>query len=228
MQAQNERHNQALTEAQQLSKLCHLEQRAMGENIHPHEIVRQIMLAYEQYNPEMDKCWAVRKIRDIILDYMRILSGRYPHLSSLEKKYLCQLTLFESGRRYISYVEPADRERYRMTVRMNEAIEQAEASIMHEARLYPINALRPENLEDYNMCEAYDQLRRKASSESMFEMSTILTERYNAVHEATENVLIAWRANEAALTQPEPTTQRTQDGNISQPSQAVQDSQMMT
>ena len=59
-----------------------------------------------------DVQWPMRKFRDLQLQYMRVLSVKYPHMSPEDKKALCELTVFEAARRYIWSLQGLkDRER---------------------------------------------------------------------------------------------------------------------
>ena len=52
-----------------------------------------------EFQPEGDAAWALRQIRDIMVDYMRALSKSYSIMNQVEKMQLCRLTLFEATRR---------------------------------------------------------------------------------------------------------------------------------
>ena len=77
-------------------KLSHIESRSMNMNFKPHEVVRQIQQVHDGFNPKSDGSWPLRSMRDIMLDYMRVLKRTYPELSMVECTHLVRLMMFEA------------------------------------------------------------------------------------------------------------------------------------
>ena len=82
--------------AQAASKLSHIEARTMGKNYKPHELIRQFQLVHANFNPESDGSWPLRSIRDMALEYMRVLKRTYGEMSMVEMTQLVRLLMFEA------------------------------------------------------------------------------------------------------------------------------------
>ena len=80
-----------------IEKLSFIERRLMAENMKPHECVRQLVEVFTTFKQDGDPTWPLRSIRDIILEYMRSLSMRYPAMTAYEKDSLIRLILHEAG-----------------------------------------------------------------------------------------------------------------------------------
>ena len=78
------------------TKLSHIEARTMSENLKPHEFVRLTMRVHDEFTPESDGSWALRSIRDIALEYTRVLQRIYTLIGIEEMIQLVRLFLFEA------------------------------------------------------------------------------------------------------------------------------------
>ena len=106
------------------TKLRYIEVRAMNDNLNAHEAVRQITTYLAKFYPSGDPGWALRKIKDVTINYLRAL-GKYPEMSSEEKGCLVRMVLFEAGRQHVWNNEEdcEAKEKYQVTVELCEGIE---------------------------------------------------------------------------------------------------------
>ena len=77
-------------------KLNYIERRTMGDNMHPYEFVRQVMITFGAFNLGGDASWPLRTIYDIAIGYVRSLSAKYHRMTDDEQVYLTKLFLFEA------------------------------------------------------------------------------------------------------------------------------------
>ena len=78
-----------------------LDQRSIVESVRLGTIVKKIQQTLSTFDPAGDAHWPLRKIREFVLDYMRCLSTRHPHMHGEEKHMLSKLALFEAARRHV-------------------------------------------------------------------------------------------------------------------------------
>ena len=173
-------------------RLTHIERRAMNDNMKPHELVRQLMTVFWEFDPSGDASWPLRSIRDLILDYMRALSARYREMSVQEKAMLCRLALFEAAKRHIEGCadNPEERDKYDLVYTLCQAIEMNEQSYCHRTRLFLPEQLSIQALTNgYQSCTAYLWLRENGQMEGNFEAQTILNENHDFVRQRIDYII---------------------------------------
>ena len=148
-----------------------------------------------------DVQWPMRKFRDLGLQYMRVLSEKYPHMSPEDKKALCELTVFEAARRYIwslSEVEEPQRqfgiEKFKHMVAICEAQERTEEGYFSHAKLFIGDKLTYDKVshEGYEKCQAYTFLQARPTVETHFEMATIMCEQAERVSDLLKKIQAEW------------------------------------
>ena len=124
--------------------------------------MRQIQSILCIADPEKDPFYAMRHIRDVGLVYFRILSTRYPGMSSSEKCYLVRILVVEAcKRRFMEIGEnPFEIQRYAYIISVCQEIELGENSNCMETKLFlPSDSLMPENIQKpYREVEAYEYI----------------------------------------------------------------------
>ena len=165
-------------------KLTHIERRAMNDNMKPAELVRQIGIVLDTYNPEGDPAWLMRTIREHMLDFMRALSMRYHLMSATEKYMMCRACLFEACKRHGDHIggNLEKRLNYELILdlcRETEANELGFLSMGEKTNFFVFENLSMDDLmQGYETCNAYKWLKAYASVEGIFELKTILHENY--------------------------------------------------
>ena len=208
------------------TKLSFIERRSMNENMKPHEAVRQVMEILNSFQPEMDCQWPLRQIRDVCLDYLRALSLRFPSMVPEERSMLVRLMMHEACKRHLWACNERDREKFRVTVRLCEAIETGEMSYCRESRIFHEAALSLEKVEQgYESCEAYIWLKANGGIEGQYEAPTILNEMDVSVRAITSRIRDAWiRAQvESPMTPPTVTETPALSQNETQDAQMTPD-----
>ena len=85
-------------------RLAYSKRQRMSDNLVPHEGIRVICPALDDYNVSGDVTWPLRGIRDVVLFYFRVLSVTYPRMDATEKCHLCRLLVHEACKRHVSGV----------------------------------------------------------------------------------------------------------------------------
>ena len=117
---------------------------------------------------------------------------RYPAMTAIEKDSLIRLILHEEGCRAVWSLEERELPKYDLEVRLCEAIEQSEAGICQESKLFqPPGCMSRIGLQrGYEGCQGYVRLREVTPSyEAQYEMQTILREHPDQVTQATQALL---------------------------------------
>ena len=106
---------------------------------------------------------------------------------------LCRLMVFEAAKRHLWAASERDREKFRVTARLCEAIETGEMSYCRESRSFHEQALSLEKVEQgYESCEAYIWLKANGGIEGKYEAQTILNEMDVSVREITSRIRDEW------------------------------------
>ena len=184
-----------------MTKAGFIEVRLMSMNLMPHELVRMILEVFGTFEVGSDAQWPMRKLRDLVLQYMRVMSAKYPHMSSEEKKALCELTVYEAARRYIWSLQGLeDRERsfgvekFRLIEQLCSAQESTEQSYFSHAKLFSGEKLSYDKVshEGYEKCQAYRFLQARPTVETHFEMATIMCEQAERVSDLLKKIQAEW------------------------------------
>ena len=132
---------------------------------------------------------------------MRALSAKYPGMSPLEKSALCQLVMFEAGRRWLwslrSLSEPErlhGRKKYELVEQVCKVQERTEVSICKDAKFFSNEQMPYDKVSaiGYNLSEHYNYLMEHASLEANYEMCTILCEQSERIHQLTREFRDEW------------------------------------
>ena len=193
------------------TKLSFIERRSMNENMKPHEAVRQVMEILNSFQPEMDCQWPLRQIRDVCLDYLRALSLRFPSMVPEERSMLVRLMMHEACKRHLWSCNEREREKFRVTTRLCEAIETGEKSYCKKSRLFAERALSVEQVEQgYEKCAAYIWLKDNGGIEGQYEAQTILIEQHESVTEIITLIRNEWMSAQVESPMTPPTGTETE------------------
>ena len=77
-------------------RLAYSKRRHMSDNLVPHEGIRVICSALDDYHVSGHVTWPLRTIRYVVLFYFRVLSVTYPRMDATEKCHLCRLLVHEA------------------------------------------------------------------------------------------------------------------------------------
>ncbi len=88
------------------SKEAHIELRTMGAFLEPHELIRQLMSTFAEWEIEGDVTWLSRTMRDWCLRLVRSLKRTYHELEWQKASELAKVCVWESVRR--TYREDED------------------------------------------------------------------------------------------------------------------------
>ena len=160
-----------------------------------------------------DETFPLRRQRDQCLQYMRVLSEKYPSMTAVEKHRLVKLVLFESARRWVwSLRAKPDAERlqglkkFSLIEKLCVCQESTESGIGKNCKFWSEGemSLVKVEAEGYESCKAYNELKEQASMEAQYEASTILCEMSARVQQLTKDIRDDWAKMNPELEQEQP------------------------